>query len=308
MWVNPGFLVFFGFLHVTQAEREFPDEQSIVHIDVQRLRPRSWKSHQSNGGDIEGAFKVQWTGNGDFQARQVEKSSLERELPPWDSQVEKGSEEDTIDPEPSLPSSILQPPFEFYSSSIHDFANEDTTLSNDFETSSDNNSTIKTLRIYEITKSNSSRGFRKGNAITAGRSFVISDPSSETKSSNSLRSVIRNKNLTRLNGVNRGNDSGGSYSGANGVDDRSGGIKPRTNVIRANSGKGNAPRGNRKYQARVDSDETLVRRNSWGNTRDNWRRPVNRPNHFRFSGQYFDHYIFLRFRCESRRSTGGCRS
>ncbi|XP_063989065.1 uncharacterized protein LOC135168615 [Diachasmimorpha longicaudata] len=287
MRVGSTFFVIFGLLQLTPAEiNEFPDEHSITHIDVQRLRPRSWKSHQSSdAGDIEGAFKIQWTGNGDFREHhQVPQSSLETELPPWDSQLQT-VQEDSIDADRSSPSPVLQPPFEFYSSSIHNFANEDTSPESPNESSSsEQSSTIKTLRIYEITKTNSSWGYRKENALTTGRSFAISDPSSETKSFDSLRSAIRKKNTTRLNGANRTNDSGGNDGRANGLNDRSDGIIPRTNVIRANPGKANALRGNRKYQSRVGSDETSVRRSSWGNTfRHNWRRPVSRANHFRFS-------------------------
>lgn len=200
-------------------------------------------------------------------------------------------------PEHPVPSLKLEPPVKFYAQSINDFSTEETsTISNFHQDSSTpisfNSSTIKTLRIYEITSFNSSSsGFQTDNDKHSNREFLnVSETGGVV--ANGFRDSIHSGDSSADGDGNNENYGGGFHDDFDRNKNIGGGFRDdysSTPVTRINNIiRQNATRGNRKYQGEVDNDDGKISsKNNWGLkvNDDEWRRPVQRTNHFRFHGK-----------------------
>ncbi|XP_034949251.1 uncharacterized protein [Chelonus insularis] len=241
-------LIFSGLFNFNQVQSE--SSSKSPDTQVPKLRRESWRRLEVKKSEKKHVFEINWPGNGDFGKKF--KVNVQNNL--------KGAE--------SVPSHVLEPPLPYYSSSHQDQRVDSYRSSTTLEPlpqSTSASTTAKKLRIQETTETSSKR------------SFLISDPSVETQSFDSLRSVFSIGSSKRPKNVGKSNR----------LDHKSQDIKTKSSVIKTNPLKGYFSRGNRKYQYHgSDSDEISDRRNSWGDSRNRYTwtkaRSTNRNNHLRF--------------------------
>ncbi|KAF7991461.1 hypothetical protein HCN44_008773 [Aphidius gifuensis] len=171
----------------------------------------------------------------------------------------------------SVPSQYLEPPAKFYSRSINDFPFEETstdsTIKNqDLSTASSyDTSTIKTLKIYEITSFNSSTTYRQNH----------DDDDFETKTSTD--STENNNIKNNFGGSIDSSDSIGNKEKNTWKNDyQSSAPRDKINSIRTSFS-----RGNQRYQDNIG--ETINKKNNWQRPVNNWKEKSNQQiNNYKF--------------------------
>lgn len=301
-----------------KSDESASDILSQLNIDVKKINPHKWKSSirekyiDNNEDDESEIFKLQWSGNGDFGKKYSDGLQTDKLL--WkgkkinviNSKINfnnnyEGEATEESEELSSTPSRVLEPPFKYYSSSIHDLATEMIekfpTTTESYEKELNNN----TFDIYEITSTKSSSPNKQINDVekirdeNLERSFIIDEINNELKSSDSLRSVILNRQQ-----INNNHDDNNNYDKQIINNDYKSREINKENVIRPNrlSIKNDRTsksyywnRGDRKYQKAVSNDETIsVRDKTWSYPTDDrfeWKkiRQINRGNNYRRFGK-----------------------